>query len=55
MRATFLTALILPGLLLAAPIAGSEEPAAETAPRPRRKASPRADRRRRFRSRESRR
>ncbi len=33
MRATFLTALILPGLLLAAPIAGSEEPAAEnTAP-----------------------
>ena len=29
MRATFLTALILPGLLLAAPNAGSEEPAAK--------------------------
>ena len=31
MHATFLTALILPGLLLAAPIAGSGEPAAENA------------------------
>jgi hypothetical protein len=31
MHATFLTALILPGLLLAAPIAGSEELPAETA------------------------
>lgn len=31
MHATLLTALMLPGLLLAAPIAGSEEPAAENA------------------------
>jgi len=31
MRATLLTAVILPGLLLAAPVAGSEEPAAENA------------------------
>jgi hypothetical protein len=31
MRATLLTALFLPGLLLVAPIAGSEEPAVETA------------------------
>jgi len=31
MRATLLTALIVPWLLLAAPVAGSEEPAAENA------------------------
>ena len=48
MHATFLTALILPGLLLAAPIAGSGEPAAENA-------APAEAPRRRLRGRESRR